>query len=161
YVHSFRNGDFGVTDDGATEVIPLVDQGITWEVEVESAMPFYYMNPNAGLMIGRAWGANAAAETAKSARMWTESFAAKKISSVTVSTARFAPEEGEDKSAAELSLFIGGVKIGATFSLVNDMTPYTFTAPDPVGGLLEIKWVTTNDEVDCFWVKSVQVIYED
>ena len=161
YVHSFRNGDFGVTDDGATEVIPLVDQGITWEVEVESAMPFYYMNPNAGLMIGRAWGANAAAETAKSARMWTESFAAKKISSVTVSTARFAPESGEDKSAAELSLFIGGVKVGATFSLVNDMTPYTFTAPDPVGGLLEIKWLTTNDEVDCFWVKSVQVIYED
>ena len=161
YVHSFKEGDFGVTTDGADEVQPLVDQGITWEVEVESAMHFFYMNPNAGLMIGRAWGANAAAETAKSARMWTESFSSKKISSVTVSTARFAPEEGEDKSAAELSLYIGGVKIGATYPLVNDMTPYTFTAPDPVGGLLEIKWLTTNEEVNCFWVKSVQVIYEE
>lgn len=161
YVHSFKEGDFGVTQDGADETQPLVDQGITWEVEVESAMHFFYMNPNAGLMIGRAWGANAAAETAKSARMWTESFSSKKIASVTVSTARFAPEEGEDKSAAELSLYIGGVKIGATYPLVNDMTPYTFTAPDPVGGLLEIKWLTTNEEVNCFWVKSVQVIYEE
>ena len=161
YVHSFRNGDFGVTDDGADEVQPLVDQGITWEVEVESAMHFFYMNPNAGLMIGRAWGANAAAETAKSARMWTESFSSKKIASVTVSTARFAPEEGEDKSAAELEVYIAGVKVGATYPLVNDMTPYTFTAPDPVGGLLEIKWKTTNEEVNCFWVKSVQVIYEE
>lgn len=161
YVHSFRNGDFGVTDEGAEEVQPLVDQGITWEVEVESAMHFFYMNPNAGLMIGRAWGANAAAETAKSARMWTESFSSKKIASVTVSTARFAPEEGEDKSAAELEVYIAGVKVGATYPLVNDMTPYTFTAPDPVGGLLEIKWKTTNEEVNCFWVKSVQVIYEE
>lgn len=161
YVHSFKNGDFGVTDDGAEEVQPLVDQGITWEVEVESAMHFFYMNPNAGLMIGRAWGANAAAETAKSARMWTESFSSKKIASVTVNTARFAPEDGEDKSAAEVSLYIGGVKIGATHSLVNDMKAYTFTAPDPVGGLLEIKWLTTNEEVNCFWVKSVQVIYEE
>lgn len=161
YVHSFKNGDFGVTDEGAEETQPLVDQGITWEVEVESAMHFFYMNPNAGLMIGRAWGANAAAETAKSARMWTSSFEAMKISSVTVSTARFAPEEGEDKSAAELEVYIGGVKVGATYPLVNDMTPYTFTAPDPVGGLLEIKWKTTNDEVNCFWVKSVQVIYEE
>ena len=112
-------------------------------------------------MIGRAWGANAAAETAKSARMWTESFSSKKIASVTVNTARFAPEDGEDKSAAEVSLYIGGVKIGATHSLVNDMKAYTFTAPDPVGGLLEIKWLTTNEEVNCFWVKSVQVIYEE
>jgi hypothetical protein len=112
-------------------------------------------------MIGRAWGANAAAETAKSARMWTESFSSKKIASVTVSTARFAPEEGEDKSAAELEVYIAGVKVGATYPLVNDMTPYTFTAPDPVGGLLEIKWKTTNEEVNCFWVKSVQVIYEE
>lgn len=161
YVHSFKNNDFGVTEQGAEDVQPLVDQGITWEVEVESAKPFFYMNPNAGLMIGRAWGDNAAAETAKSARMWTESFTSKKIASVTVSTARFAPEEGEDKSAAELSLYIGGVKVGATYPLVNDMTPYTFTVLDPVGGLLEIKWQTTNDEVNCFWVKSVQVIYED
>ena len=161
YVHSFKNGDFGVTDEGAEEVRPMEDQGTTWYVEVEAAMPFFYMNPNAGLMIGRAWGVNAAAESAKSARMWTESFTDKKISSVTVSTARFAPEEGEDKSAAELEVYIGGAKIGTTYPLVNDMTPYTFTAPDPVGGLLEIKWKTTNDEVNCFWVKSVQVIYEN
>lgn len=161
YVHSFKNGDFGVTDEGAEEVRPMEDQGTTWYVEVEADMPFFYMNPNAGLMIGRAWGANAAAETAKSARMWTESFTDKKVASVTVSTARFAPEEGEDKSAAELEVYIGGVKIGTTYPLVNDMTPYTFTAPDPVGGLLEIKWKTTNDEVNCFWVKSVQVIYEN
>lgn len=161
YVHSFKNGDFGVTDEGAEEVRPMEDQGTTWNVEVEADMPFFYMNPNAGLMIGRAWGANAAAETAKSARMWTESFTDKKVSSVTVSTARFAPEEGEDKSAAELEVYIGGVKIGTTYPLVNEMTPYTFTAPDPVGGLLEIKWKTTNDEVNCFWVKSVQVIYEN
>ena len=80
---------------------------------------------------------------------------------MTVNTARFAPEDGEDKSAAEVSLYIGGVKIGATHSLVNDMKAYTFTAPDPVGGLLEIKWLTTNEEVNCFWVKSVQVIYEE
>lgn len=161
YVHSFKNGDFGVTDEGAEEVRPMEDQGTTWYVEVEADMPFFYMNPNAGLMIGRAWGANAAAETAKSARMWTESFTDKKVASVTVSTARFAPEEGEDKSAAELEVYIGGAKIGTTYPLVNDMTPYTFTAPDPVGGLLEIKWKTTNDEVNCFWVKSVQVIYEN
>ena len=161
YVHSFKNGDFGVTDEGAEEVRPMEDQGTTWYVEVEAAMPFFYMNPNAGLMIGRAWGVNAAAESAKSARMWTESFTDKKISSVTVSTARFAPEEGEDKSAAELEVYIGGAKIGTTYPLVNEMTPYTFSAPDPVGGLLEIKWKTTNDEVNCFWVKSVQVIYEN
>lgn len=161
YVHSFKNGDFGVTDEGAEEVRPMEDQGTTWYVEVEADMPFFYMNPNAGLMIGRAWGANAAAETAKSARMWTESFTDKKIASVTVNTARFKPEEGEDKSAAELEVYIGGAKIGTTYPLVNDMTPYTFTAPDPVGGLLEIKWKTTNDEVNCFWVKSVQVIYEN
>lgn len=171
YVHSFKSytdpvtgektGDFGVTDEGAEETAPFVDGDFTWFVEVEAAMPFFYMNPNAGLMIGRAWGVNAAAESAKSARMWTESFADKKIVSVTVSTARFAPEEGEDKSAADVSVYIGGTKIGATYSLVNDMIPYTFTAPDPVAGLLEIKWQTTNEEVNCYFVKTVQVVYEE
>lgn len=160
YVHSFRSGDFGVTDEGANEVIPLVDQGITWEVSVDAASPFYYMNPNAGLMLGRAWGANVNAESAKGALMWTESFTGN-IVSVAVSTARFAPESGEDKSAADLSVYIGGTKIGATYPLVNDMTEYSFTPADPVSGKLEIKWVTTNDEVNCFWVKSVSVVYEE
>ena len=169
YVHSFKDGDFGVTADGAEEVQPLVDQGITWEVSVDSDAPFYLMNKNAGLMIGRAWGANAAAESAKSARMWTESLSSKKIASVTVNTARFAPRDestdavltDQDKARAELSVFVGGVKIGATYTIEPDMTPFTFTAPDPVGGLLEIKWQTTNNEINCFWVKSVQVIYEE
>ena len=169
YVHSFKDGDFGVTADGAEEVQPLVDQGITWEVSVDSDAPFYLMNKNAGLMIGRAWGANAAAESAKSARMWTESLSSKKIASVTVNTARFAPRDestdavltDQDKARAELSVYVGGVKIGATYSIEPDMTPFTFTAPDPVGGLLEIKWQTTNNEINCFWVKSVQVIYEE
>lgn len=172
YVHSFKDGDFGVTggdNGGATEVIPLEDQGIIWEVEVDAKAPFYYMNKNAGLMMGRAWGANVAAETAKGARMWTESFAGKKVSSVTVSTSRYAPRDeatdavlvDQDKSAAELSVFIDGVKIGTTYDIEPDMAAYTFTAPDPVGGTLEIKWKTTNEEINCFWVKSVQVIYED
>lgn len=166
YVHSFKDGDFGVTADGAEEVQPLVDQGITWEVSIDADVPFYLMNKNAGLTLGRAW---VAGQNARSARMWSESFANKKIASVTVNTARYAPRDestdavltDQDKARAELSVYVGGVKIGATYSIEPDMTPFTFTAPDPVGGLLEIKWEATNNEANCFWVKSVQVIYEE
>ncbi|MBR5402633.1 MAG: hypothetical protein IK113_00205 [Bacteroidales bacterium] len=166
YVHSFKDGDFGVTADGAEEVQPLVDQGITWEVSIDADVPFYLMNKNAGLTLGRAW---VAGQNARSARMWSESFANKKIASVTVNTARFAPRDestdavltDQDKARADLSVFVGGVKIGATYSIEPEMTPFTFTAPDPVGGLLEIKWEATNNEANCFWVKSVQVIYEE
>lgn len=158
YVHSFRVGDFGIPEgEIVEELAPLVDNGITWEASVDADVPVYYMNPNAGLMLGRAW---VAGQSARSAVLWTESFTGK-ISSVTVTTARFAPEEGEDTSAAEVSVFVGGNKIGTTYPLINDMTGYTFTAPDPVSGKLEIKWVTTNDQINCYFVKSILVVYEN
>lgn len=158
YVHSFRIGDFGIPEgEIVEELAPLVDNGITWEASVEADVPVYYMNPNAGLMLGRAW---VAGQSARSAQLWTSSFTGK-ISSVTVTTARFAPEEGEDTSAAEVSVYIGGEKVGATYALVNDMTSYTFTAPDPVSGKLEVKWVTTNDQINCYFVKSILVVYEN
>ncbi len=161
YAHRFRGGDFGVPEsDAVSEVAPLDDNGIIWNVSVEAASPFYFMNPNAGLMLGRAWGGNAAAETAKSALLWTESFTGK-IYSVAVKTARFAPEEGEDKSAADLSVYIGGNKVGATYPIVNDMNEYTFTPADPATGKIEVKWETTNEEVNCYFLFSISVIYEE
>lgn len=159
YVHSFRVGDFGIPDgEIVEELAPLVDGDVIWEALVDADVPVYYMNPNAGLMLGRAW---VAGQSARSAKLWSESFATKKVSSITVTTARFAPEEGEDTSAADVSVFVGDTKIGTTYSIVNDMTSYTFTAPDPVSGKLEVRWETTNDQINCYFVKSILVVYEN
>ena len=160
YVHSFRLPDFGVPEgdilEGQPE--PMEDNGVVWNVSVDADSPVFYMNPNAGLMMGRAW---VAGQSARGATLWTESFTGK-IASVTVTTARFAPEEGEeDKSAADVSVFVGGTKIGKSYSIVNDMTGYTFTANDPVTGKLEVKWETTNSEVNCYFLKAIEVIYEE
>jgi len=158
YVHSFKIGDFGIPEgEIVEELAPLVDGAITWDASVEADVPVYYMNPNAGLMLGRAW---VAGQSARSAKLWSESFTGK-ISSVTVTTARFAPEEGEDTSAADVSVYVGDTKLGTTYSLVNDMTSYTFDAADPVSGKLEVRWLTTNDQINCYFVKSILVVYEN
>ena len=159
YVHSFRIGDFGIPEgEVVEELAPLVDGNITWEALVDADVPVYYMNPNAGLMMGRAW---VAGQSARGAKLWSDSFATKKISSVTVTTARFAPEEGTDTSAADVSVYVGDTKIGTSYSIVNDMTSYTFDAKDPISGKLEVRWETTNDQINCYFVKSILVVYEN
>lgn len=157
YSHRFKSGDFGVDDQGEKEVTTLDDNGIVWHVSVEANEPFYYMNANAGLMLGRAW---VSGQSARSALLYTDSFTGK-ISSVSVRTSRFAPEEGEDKSAADLSVYIGGTKVGTTYSLVNEMTEYSFVPTDPISGRLEVKWETTNDEVNCYFLYSINIVYEE
>lgn len=154
YTHTFKSGDFGLKDEESAEkdLPDFKDGDVTWKIELEADSPFYYMNPRAGLMIGRAWGEG---QSARSATLSSSDFGA--ITSVAVKTARFKPETGTDNAEAEVSVWVDGKQYGKSQKIVNDMEEYRFQVNPPAKGKLEVKWKTTNDNPNCYFLNAIQV----